>query len=168
MTPTSPHGLVVNTPSIHSIGEEVVYPWKINVAVSRMTDVQEYRLAMTKTPLRLKTLDQLMAEGSSEGNYSSSSDNRRKSVETESFDSSSSTQGEKAAPPTPTRLLPTPGGANPTKAHPQGYCQRDGLLERFEMCEPSRLPKHPFPQPQSCEHLKEAGTGGEIPSSHQV
>jgi len=48
-----------------------VYLWEIDVAVFHMTDVQERRLAMTKTPLRLKTPDQLMVEGSSEGNYPS-------------------------------------------------------------------------------------------------
>jgi len=44
-----------STPSILSIEEEVVYPWEIDVTVSRMTDVQEHRLARTKATVRLKT-----------------------------------------------------------------------------------------------------------------
>ncbi|KAJ8434359.1 hypothetical protein Cgig2_031605 [Carnegiea gigantea] len=68
------------TPSILSIKKEVFYPWEINMAAPGMTNVQEHRLTMTKTTLRSKTPDELMAEGSSEvppqGGENSSSSSR--------------------------------------------------------------------------------------------
>ncbi|KAJ8421808.1 hypothetical protein Cgig2_016546 [Carnegiea gigantea] len=39
-----------------TIEEDVVYPWEIDVAVSRMTDVQEQKLARTKQIARPKTV----------------------------------------------------------------------------------------------------------------
>jgi len=51
--------------------EEAVYPWEIDIVISRMSDVQERRLAMTNTTLGLKTPNQLRAKGSSEGKYHS-------------------------------------------------------------------------------------------------
>ena len=61
-------------PKILSIKEEVIYPWKIDVVVSHMTDVQECRLIRTKTTVHLRTPDPLMAEGYTEGNSHSPSE----------------------------------------------------------------------------------------------
>ena len=41
------------TPSVLSMEEEVVYPWKINVSISHMSNVQECKLARTETTMRL-------------------------------------------------------------------------------------------------------------------
>ena len=38
-----------STPSILSIEEEVVYHWEIDIVLPRMSDVQEHKLARTKT-----------------------------------------------------------------------------------------------------------------------
>ena len=83
-----------STPSILSIEEEVVYPWEIDVAIFRMADVQERRLARTKIIVRLKTPDQLMAEGYSEGNSHSASDSRRLNVEVGTTSTTTSARGE--------------------------------------------------------------------------
>lgn len=41
-----------STPSILSVEEEVIYPWEIDIVVSRMTDVQDRKLARIKTVVR--------------------------------------------------------------------------------------------------------------------
>ncbi|KAJ8421109.1 hypothetical protein Cgig2_009238 [Carnegiea gigantea] len=99
-----------STPSILSIEGDVVYPWEINVAISRMTDFQECRLAMSQASQQLKTPNQLMAEGSSEGNYSFSSHSHRTSEAAGITSTSSSTRGEEAAHPAHTRRLLVQGG----------------------------------------------------------
>ncbi|KAJ8420253.1 hypothetical protein Cgig2_014907 [Carnegiea gigantea] len=85
-----------STPSILSIEEDVVYLWEIDVAVDRILDFQERRMAKTTTTARLRSPDELLAEGTSEGNPSSSSGSHRSNVEVEleSASTSSSLEGE--------------------------------------------------------------------------
>jgi len=71
-----------STPSILIIEEEVVYPWEIDIAISRMSDIQECKLARTKTTTRLKTVPELMAKGYSVGNSHPAFDSLRRSIET--------------------------------------------------------------------------------------
>jgi len=48
-----------STPNIISIEEKVLYPCKIDIAISRMSDVQERKLARTKTISTLETIPEL-------------------------------------------------------------------------------------------------------------
>ncbi|KAJ8423520.1 hypothetical protein Cgig2_011981 [Carnegiea gigantea] len=72
-----------STTSILSIEEEASYPWEINIAASSLTDVQERSMAMTKTTAWLRSPDELLAEGTSEGNPCSSSGSYRLSDDAE-------------------------------------------------------------------------------------
>ncbi|KAJ8435297.1 hypothetical protein Cgig2_026389 [Carnegiea gigantea] len=67
-TPSWSNSEYSSIPGILSIEEEVVYPWKVDITVSRMSDVQQRKLARTKTTVQLKTVPELMAEGYSVGN----------------------------------------------------------------------------------------------------
>ncbi|KAJ8442138.1 hypothetical protein Cgig2_011328 [Carnegiea gigantea] len=82
-----------STPSILSIEKEVICPWKVDVAVSHMIDVQEHKLARTKTILRLKTPNELMAKEYYEGNSHSSLGSHRMGVDVATASTSSSTRG---------------------------------------------------------------------------
>ena len=66
------------------------------MVVDRMLDFQERRMAKTKTTTRLRSPDELLAEGTSEGNPSSSCASHRSSTEVkvESTSTSSSLEGE--------------------------------------------------------------------------
>lgn len=55
-------------PKILSIKEEVIYPWEIAIAINRITDVQERKLAKAKKTMRLKTVLERMEEGMTEDN----------------------------------------------------------------------------------------------------
>jgi len=90
-----------STPSILSIEEEVIYMWEIDVLVSRTTDVQERRLARTKTIVRFKTPDEFMAKGYSKGNSHSTSGSYSMDVDEGVATTTSSTTGRKAV-----RLVP--------------------------------------------------------------
>ncbi|KAJ8420701.1 hypothetical protein Cgig2_012719 [Carnegiea gigantea] len=57
-----------STPSILNIEEEVSYPWEINIAAPGLTDVQERRMAKPQSTPRIRTPDELLAEGTTEGN----------------------------------------------------------------------------------------------------
>ncbi|KAJ8428712.1 hypothetical protein Cgig2_028195 [Carnegiea gigantea] len=84
------------TLSILSIERDVIFPWEINVAVDRMLDFQEYRIDKIRLTGRLRSLDELLAEGTSEGNPYSSYGSHRSSVEVKikSVSTSSSSEGE--------------------------------------------------------------------------
>ncbi|KAJ8423769.1 hypothetical protein Cgig2_023009 [Carnegiea gigantea] len=77
-----------------TIEEDVAYPWEIDVVVSRMTGIQECRMAKIKMAARLRNLDELLAEGTFEGNLRPASGSPRSSVEVESTSTSSSLKGE--------------------------------------------------------------------------
>jgi len=70
-----------STHRILSIEKELVYPWKIEVAVSHMSDVQEYKLARTNATAHLKIVLELIVEGYPEGNSHPTPDSHRLSVE---------------------------------------------------------------------------------------
>ena len=80
------------------------------MAVSSITDFQECRLAMSQASQQRKTPDQLMAEGSSEGNYSFASHSHRTSEEAGTTNTSSFTRGEEATRPAHTRRVLVHGG----------------------------------------------------------
>ncbi|KAJ8419411.1 hypothetical protein Cgig2_025508 [Carnegiea gigantea] len=69
---------------------------EIDVAVDRMLDFQECRMAKTKTTTWLRSLDELLAKGTSKGNPHSSSGSHKSSIEVEakSTSPSSSSEGE--------------------------------------------------------------------------
>jgi len=52
-----------STPSILSIENEVIHPSEIDVAVNRMTNVYESKLARTKQTMHLKIVPKLMPDG---------------------------------------------------------------------------------------------------------
>ena len=61
-----------SAPSILSIEEDVIYPWEIDVVVDRVLDFQERRMAKTMMTTWLRSSDELMVEGTFEGNPRSS------------------------------------------------------------------------------------------------
>jgi len=75
-----------------------------------MTDVQECRLAKIKTTVRLKTLDQLMAEGCFAGNSHSTLGSHRMSFKVVMTGTSTSTGGEIVTRLAPAHRPPLPGG----------------------------------------------------------
>jgi len=88
-----------STLSILSIKEEVVYPWEIDVALSRITNVQEQKLTRTKQTVRPKILPELMAEGFLAGNSQSSSESMQWSFKVCSTSTSSSEREGKVRSP---------------------------------------------------------------------
>ncbi|KAJ8446985.1 hypothetical protein Cgig2_006613 [Carnegiea gigantea] len=82
-----------STSSDEDIKEEVSYLWEIIIAAPCLTDVQEQRMARTQSTPRIRTPDELLVEGTTEGNLHSTLISQGPSAEVVSASTSPSRDG---------------------------------------------------------------------------
>jgi len=81
-----------------SIEEHVVYPWAIDVAINRIHDFLERMMAKIRMTTHLRSPNELLAKGTSEGNLRSSSGSHGLSIKFRFTGTSSSLEGETSGP----------------------------------------------------------------------
>jgi len=109
-----------STPSILSIETEVSYPWEITLA-NFMTDVQVQRMAKTKSTLMMRSPDELLAEGTVEGNLRSVLSSSGLAAKVVSANTSSSLDG------TSSRSSDMPSRRSSSEGTSTSSSLRDGL-----------------------------------------